>query len=75
VALELCKRGGRQGKDERFAYLAASIHALRGEHDDALKLLELATEMNPKNRIHAYHDPDFAALRGREGFTRHVFSG
>ena len=28
TALELCKRGGRQGKDERFALLAASIYAL-----------------------------------------------
>ncbi len=62
-ALEICSRGGRQSKDERFAHLAAAIHAARGERDKAAKFLELAIQLNPKNRVHAYHDPDFAALR------------
>src|SRR3990172_1317975 len=49
-ALALCRRGGRHRKDERMAYLAASIHALRGEVAEAADLLGLAIELNPKNR-------------------------
>ncbi len=67
-ALAICSRGGRQSKDERFAYLAASIHALREEGDPALKFLSLAIEMNASNRIHAHYDPDFTALRESEDF-------
>ena len=63
VALEICARGGRRSKDERFAYLAAAIHAVREELDEAAKFLELAIELNPGNRVHAHHDADFAALR------------
>ena len=62
-ALDLCVRGGRQGKDDRFAFLAASIHALSGDLDQAAELLHRAIEMDPKNRIHAHYDSDFAALR------------
>ena len=62
-ALEICSRGGRQGKDERFAQLAAAICAVQGQLDKAAKLLEVAIRLNPKNRVHAYHDPDFEALR------------
>ena len=58
-------RGGRQTRDERFAYLAASIHALREDHEAALRLLDHSIELNPKNRVHAFHDPDFATLRER----------
>jgi tetratricopeptide (TPR) repeat protein len=63
VALQICARGGRQSRDERFAYLAASIHALRGDRDDAVRFLSHAIALNPKNRVHAFHDPDFASLR------------
>lgn len=62
-ALELAKKGGRSGKDERFAYLEASIHALEDRLDDAAGALGKAIELNKKNRVHAFHDPDFAALR------------
>ena len=62
-ALDLCSRGGRQGKDERFAYLAASLLAIMGEEDEAAQMLAQAIELNPKNRIHAYHDSDFDSLR------------
>lgn len=62
-ALEIAKRGGRTGKDERFAYLEASIHALEERLDEAAAALTKAIEMNRKNRVHAFHDPDFAALR------------
>jgi tetratricopeptide (TPR) repeat protein len=70
TAAELCSRGGRKGKDERFTYLAASIHALSGEAEEAVRLLELAIELNPKNRVHAFHDPDFTSLRQDKNFTR-----
>jgi tetratricopeptide (TPR) repeat protein len=62
-ALEICGRGGRETKDERFAYLAASLLAVMGKEDKAAQMLAQAIEMNPKNRIHAYHDSDFDALR------------
>ena len=62
-ALAICSRGGRQGKDERFAYLAASIYAVLDDKESAAKYLELAIELNPKNRIHAFHDNDFESLR------------
>lgn len=62
-ALEMCQKEGRDQKDERFAYLAAAIHASENRTDEAARALTRAIELNPKNRIHAYHDPDFAELR------------
>lgn len=62
-ALEICRRGGREQKDERFAYLAASIYALENRAEEAAQALAKAVEMNPKNRIHAFHDSDFTELR------------
>ena len=62
-ALEICRRGGREQKDERFAYLAASIHAVENRTEEAAQALAKAVELNPKNRIHAFHDSDFAELR------------
>jgi tetratricopeptide (TPR) repeat protein len=62
-ALEMSRKGGRDQKDERFAYLAASIHAVEDRLDEAAEVLAKAVELNPKNRIHAFHDPDFAELR------------
>lgn len=62
-ALAICGRGGRQGKDERFAYLAASILSATGEFERAAQLLGVAIELNPKNRVHAFHDADFDELR------------
>ena len=67
-ALQICSRGGRQSKDERYAYLAASVHALKGEGEAAARFLELAISLNPKNRVHAFHDADFASLRGDAAF-------
>lgn len=64
-ALKICRLGGRSQKDERFAYLAAAVHALEGRESDAAEALARAVELNPKNRVHAFHDPDFAALRAR----------
>ncbi len=68
AALEICRRGGREKKDERFAYLAASIHALEGRSEEAAQALGQAVELNPKNRIHAFHDADFAELRKDRDF-------
>ncbi len=62
-ALAICSRGGRQSKDERFAYLAASIYAVMEDKENAVKYLQLAIELNPKNRIHAFHETDFEVLR------------
>jgi tetratricopeptide (TPR) repeat protein len=63
AALEICRRGGRDQKDERFAYLAASVHAVENRTEEAAKALARAVELNSKNRIHAFHDSDFAELR------------
>lgn len=71
-ALEICKSGGRHKKDVRFAYLAASIHALEERLDEAAEMLGLAIEMNPEDRVHAFHDSDFAALRAEQEY-RYLF--
>ena len=69
AALELCLAQGKEGEDERYAYLLASLHSLTGSAEQALEHLETAIRLEPKNRIHAYHDPDFAELRGQEEFA------
>jgi tetratricopeptide (TPR) repeat protein len=71
AALDLVKKNGGE-KDERFAYLAASIHAAEGRKDEAAKSLIRAVELNAKNRVHAFHDPDFADLR-RDPEHRQLF--
>lgn len=63
AALEICLQEGREQKDERFAYLAAAIHAAEGRTEEAVQALSRAIELNPKNRVHAFHDPDFADIR------------
>lgn len=72
AALDLCSRGGRQGKDERFAYLAAAVYSLQGENERAAQLLGTAIEMDPKNRIHALYDADFEGLRDDQEYA-HIF--
>ncbi len=71
-ALELARRGGRDKKDDRFAFLVASIHAVEGRLGEAAKALSQAIEINPKNRVHAFHDADFAELR-RHAEHRQLF--
>lgn len=71
-ALGLCREGGREAKDDRFAYLAAAVHAVEGRIDEAARALARAVELNPRNRVHAYHDADFAELR-RTKDHRHLF--
>jgi tetratricopeptide (TPR) repeat protein len=70
AALALCRQEGKDQQDERFAYLAASIHALEGRADEAAQVLSRAVELSSKNRIHAFHDPDFAELRGNPSFRQ-----
>lgn len=68
-ALDICTRGGRAGKDERFAYLASAIHAFRGDFEKAADLLQTAITLEPKNRVHALYDSDFDALRAEDDFA------
>ncbi len=63
AALEISRKGGRDQKDDRFAYLVAAIHAAEARIEEAAQALARAVELNSKNRIHAFHDPDFAELR------------
>ena len=72
AALEICRQEGREQKDERFAYLAASIHAAEGRTEEAVQALSRAIELNAKNRVHAFHDPDFAELR-KDRDLRQIF--
>lgn len=72
AALSICSRGGRYAKDDRFAHLAASIYARQGEHEKAAKYLTVAIELNPVNRVHAFHDPDFENLREEPEYA-HLF--
>jgi tetratricopeptide (TPR) repeat protein len=72
AALDIAQKGGRDQKDERFAYLVASIHAVENRLDEAVQALAKAVELNPKNRIHAFHDADFAELRKNRD-QRHLF--
>ena len=69
-ALQLCQEQKAADGDERYAYLMASIQALAGAEDQALELLETAISLEPRNRVHAYHDPDFEALQAREEFAQ-----
>ncbi|HSS51615.1 MAG TPA: hypothetical protein VLX28_21940 [Thermoanaerobaculia bacterium] len=72
AALDIAQKGGRDQQDERFAYLAASIHAVENRLEDAAQALARAVELNPTNRIHAFHDADFAELRKNRD-QRHLF--
>ena len=69
--LELCE-GGVRDQDERFVYLAACVRALMGEQEAALDLLTKAVELDPKNRVRAYHDGDFSSLDEDERFLKLV---
>ncbi len=65
---ETCARGGRREKDDRFAYLAAVVAALREDHDTAKQYLETAIRLNPRNRIQAKYDLDLADARSEGAF-------
>ncbi len=69
-ALEICRQQSTANDDERYAYLMASIQALAGDEDEAIASLENAIRLEPRNRVHAYHDSDFEALQGHEEFAQ-----
>ncbi|MDX1503346.1 MAG: hypothetical protein R3325_13370 [Thermoanaerobaculia bacterium] len=62
-ALEICRRGGRQSRTDNFAYLAASIYAVKEDVENAAKSLSTAIELDPKNRVRAHFDRDFDPVR------------
>lgn len=64
-----CKRDGRLGKDDRFAYLGAAIAAVREDYDVALDRLGTAIELNPRNLIQARQDTEFSELREMPEFV------
>lgn len=68
-ALAICSRGGRAGKDDKFAYLASAILAVRGDLEKAAEMLQKAISLDPKNRVHALYDSDFDAMRDEEDFA------
>ncbi|MCY3965511.1 MAG: hypothetical protein OXG83_10775 [Acidobacteria bacterium] len=69
--LELCEGKGRDQED-RFVYLAACVRALMGDLEAALDLLTKAVELDPKNRVRAFHDGDFSSLAEDERFVKLV---
>lgn len=71
-SLDICSRGGRQGKDHRFSYLSAAICSLMGEHKQAAKFLGMAIERDPRYRVHARSDTDLDDLRDQEEY-KHLF--
>jgi tetratricopeptide (TPR) repeat protein len=72
AALAICGEGDRMKKDDRFAYLAAAVHALAGREKEAVDALAKAVALNPENRVHAFHDPDFDHLRSQRDHA-HLF--
>jgi hypothetical protein len=68
----LALASGAGNSDERFLYLSASIFALTDRKAEAAKALSRAIEANPQNRVHAFHDPDFAELRRTKDYA-HLF--
>lgn len=61
-ALELCLAEDRVNLEERFAYLAATCYALRGDLAEAAEWLTRAIEERAVTRRQAKYDSDFAAL-------------
>ena len=66
-ALKICTAGSRT-RDGRFVYLASCIRALLGESDSALDSLAKAVDLDPTNRVRAFHDTDFDSLNEDERF-------
>ncbi|MEO1365663.1 MAG: hypothetical protein AAFX50_00710 [Acidobacteriota bacterium] len=66
-ALEFAAQG--DAGDEKFAYITASLQAMAGDEEAAIEALTRAIELEPRNRVYAYHDPDFRDLREAESFS------
>ncbi len=63
-----------QKKDEggRFAFLDATLHAVGQRPSEAAAALERAISADPRHKVSAYHDPDFADLRKDKDYA-HLF--
>ncbi len=59
--------------DDRGLYVRAAVHAAAGQDEQAAVALAAAIALNPVNRVHAFHDADFQALRRREEHA-HLFA-
>jgi len=68
-ALKICHGNAGSEQDERFVYMQASLHCLVGDPEKAASMLEQAIRLNSENRVHAFHDPDFAGLRKRQDYA------
>ena len=68
TALALATREGRSEKEDRWAFLAASIYTEMGELESAAVALQRAIELDPKNRVHAKFDSEFEELRDHEEY-------
>jgi tetratricopeptide (TPR) repeat protein len=64
--------GQKADADGRYAYLAATLHALAGREAEAAEALRRAVDRDPKNRVRAYHDPDLGGLRQKRDYA-HLF--
>lgn len=69
AAEALVRQAGRVDEDERFAYLGAAIAARLEDYALAASRLETAIRLNPRNRIQAAEDLDFAAVRNEPDFA------
>jgi tetratricopeptide (TPR) repeat protein len=72
IGLDSFERRVRLGADEPFSrYYAAAIHALRGDAEPALALLQRALTQQPAfTAARAAIEPEFDALRGDQRFHR-----
>ncbi|MEM6455997.1 MAG: hypothetical protein AAF772_12960 [Acidobacteriota bacterium] len=70
AARAICDAQAKKDDDGRFAFIAAAAAALAGDGDAAVAHLETAIARDPHTRVHAFHDPDFDALRSRDDFKQ-----
>lgn len=71
AALKIVK-AQKKDPDGDFAYLAATVHAVREDEDEAVKALTAAVEANPTHRVQAFLDPDFEEMRQNKDHA-HLF--
>lgn len=62
-----------QPKGDHILYAMALCHGLSGDGNSAYENLKLAIELEPRNRLHARHDPDFMAVGESFPAIRNLF--